>query len=530
MNAAALLVRILSSNFESLVGRNMLNLRISFAFVIGFCLTSPALAQVTPGYKTNIPKQIMTPEKVQTSIGTFEFFDGLPDEATVKKVYDNLDRMRATEVFLNLVPMASIEGLRLGMESVGVDAANEILLFDGLMDSKSLFLTGNTDTIYAIGLLDLERDGPTVVEIPAGAGPGTVNDAFFRFVVDMGSPGPDRGKGGKYLILPPGYDGPIPDGYFVAKSPSYINWLPLRGFLVDGKTDAAVAMWTNNLKIYPLSEKDNPPKLEVVSGTGKIFNTIHANDSLFYEEVNDVIQREPLEFIDDELRGDLASIGIIKGQPFKPDHRMKAILDDAAAIANATARALSFRSRSDTIGFYGKDSAWFTAFDGGSYEWLKDGGKGGRNKDARTLFFYIATVNTPAMVLEMVGVGSQYALAATDSKGQYLDGAKNYKLTIPGDVPAKDFWSLVVYDPQTRSMLQTDQPYPSKNNERNRDLQKNADGSTTIWFGPKVRTGKETNWIQTVPGKGWFGCLRLYGPLKPWFDKTWRPGEIERID
>ena len=134
------------------------------------------------------------------------------------------------------------------------------------------------------------------------------------------------------------------------------------------------------------------------------------------------------------------------------------------------------------------------------------------------------------MVLEMVGVGSQYALAATDSKGQYLDGAKNYKLTIPGDVPAKDFWSLVVYDPQTRSMLQTDQPYPSKNNERNRDLQKNADGSTTIWFGPKVRTGKETNWIQTVPGKGWFGCLRLYGPLKPWFDKTWRPGEIERID
>ena len=213
MNAAALLVRILSSNFESLVGRNMLNLRISFAFVIGFCLTSPALAQVTPGYKTNIPKQIMTPEKVQTSIGTFEFFDGLPDEATVKKVYDNLDRMRATEVFLNLVPMASIEGLRLGMESVGIDAANEILLFDDLMDSNSLFLTGNTDTIYAIGLLNLERDGPTVVEVPAGAGPGTVNDAFFRFVVDMGGPGPDRGKGGKYLILPPGYDGPIPDGY-----------------------------------------------------------------------------------------------------------------------------------------------------------------------------------------------------------------------------------------------------------------------------------------------------------------------------
>ena len=159
-----------------------------------------------------------------------------------------------------------------------------------------------------------------------------------------------------------------------------------------------------------------------------------------------------------------------------------------------------------------------------------DDGNGGRNKDARSLFFYIATVNTPAMVLEMVGVGSQYALASTDSKGRYLDGSKDYTLTLPADVPAKDFWSLVVYDPQTRSMLQTDQPYPSKNNERNKDLVTNADGSTTIWFGPTPPKGHEANWIQTVPGKGWFICLRLYGPLESWFDKTWRPGEIELVD
>ena len=508
----------------------MQKVKIIGALFLGWVITTPGFAQVPPGYNTEIPPQIMTPDKVDTSIGTLEFFDGLPDEKTVQKVYDNLDRMRATEVFLNFVPMASVEGLRRGMESVGIDAANKILLYDDLMDSNSLFLTGNTDTIYAVGMLDLKRDGATVVEIPAGAGPGTVNDAFFRFVVDMGSPGPDRGKGGKYLILPPGYEGPVPEGYFVAKSPTYINWLPLRGFLVDGKTDDAVKMWRENLKIYPLSEKDNPPNLEVVSGTGKVFNTIHANDSSFYSEVNDVIQREPLDFLDEELRGDLASIGIIKGQPFEPDDRMKAILKDAAAIGNATARTLAFRSRSDTIGYYGKDSGWYSAFDGGSYQWLMDDGNGGRNKDARTLFFYIATVNTPAMVLEMVGVGSQYALAATDSKGRYLDGSNNYKLTIPADVPAKDFWSLVVYDPQTRSMLQTGQPYPSKNNERNRDLQTNADGSTTLWFGPKPPEGKESNWIQTVPGKGWFACLRLYGPLKPWFDKTWRPGEIELVD
>ena len=501
---------------------------IATVFWIG--LLNTVWAQATPGFNTEIPEQIMTPDTVETSIGTLEFFDGLPDDASVQKVYDNLDRIRATEVFLNFVPLASIEGLRLGMESMGIDACHKILLYDNLMDSNSLFLTGNTDTIYAVGLLDLKRDGPTVVEIPAGAGPGTVNDAFFRFVVDMGSPGPDKGKGGKYLILPPGYNGPVPDDYFVTESSTYINWLPLRGFLVDGKTDAAVKMWRDNLKIYPLSEKENPPALEVVSGTGKYMNTIHANNEMFYDEINDVIQREPLEFLDEELRGDLASIGIIKGHPFKPDDRMKKILKDAAAIANATSRTLAFRSRSDTIKYYGKDSGWFTAFDGGSYKWLRDEGQGGRNKDARTLFFYIATVNTPAMVLEMVGVGSQYALAATDANGQYLDGSQNYKLTIPKDVPAKDFWSLVVYDPQTRSMLQTEQPYPSKNNERNRDMQTNADGSTTIWFGPKAPAGKEANWIQTVSEKGWFVCLRLYGPLKPWFDKTWRPGEIHKVD
>lgn len=508
----------------------MKHFAILFAALTCLVEGSSALGQATPGYNTAIPPQIMTPDEVETEqLGTLKFFDGLPDEVTVDKIYDNLDRMRGVQAFLDLVPVASVEGLRRGMEELGIDQSNKILLYEGLMDSNSLFLTGNTDTIYAIGMLDLQRDGPTVVEIPPGAGPGTVNDAYFRFVIDMGGPGPDKGKGGKYLILPPGYDGEIPEGYFAVESPSYANWLPLRGFLKDGKTDAAVKMWKEGLKIYPLAKADNPPELEVVNGTGKQMNTIHANDFSFYSEINDVIQREPVEFIDSELRGNLASIGIEKGKKFAPDARMTRILTEAVAIANATARTLAFRPRSETIRYYGPKSAWFSAFDGGDYRWLSEDGKGGRNKDARTLFFYIATVNTPAMVLEMIGVGSQYALAATDLKGRYLEGSENYKLNIPADVPAKDFWSLVVYDPQTRSMLQTDQPYPSKNNERNLDLKTNPDGSTTIWFGPKAPAGNESNWIQTVAGKGWFLCLRLYGPLEPWFNKTWRPGEIEKL-
>ena len=186
---------------------------------------------------------------------------------------------------------------------------------------------------------------------------------------------------------------------------------------------------------------------------------------------------------------------------------------------------INFDTREPDAYIYEK-SQWKTAFVGGDYKWLIDGGMGGRNLDARTLFFYQATVNTPAMVLKIPGVGSQYAYVERDSGGSYLDGGKNYRLRIPANVPAKDFWSIVLYDPQTRSELQTTQPFPSKNNKRDQ-LIVNADGSVDLYFGPKAPADKEANWTQTVPDKGWYTLLRLYGPLEPWFDKTWRPGEIE---
>lgn len=487
-----------------------------------------ALAQVTPGFNNKIPSKIMTPDSVETRIGTLEFFDGFPTSGTTQRVFDNLDFMRGVEVFLNGIPATSIEGLRLGMEELGAKKSNQVVLMDQLMDSNPLFLTGNTDTVYASAFLDLQRDGPTVVEIPAGCGPGTVNDAWFRFVTDMGIPGPDKGKGGKYLILPPKHKGSVPEGYFVSKSRTYVNWLILRGFLVDGKPDASATMFKTGLRIYPLKSAKSPPDMEFISGSRQVFNTVHANDYEFYEELNQVIQKEPVRCIEPQLRGLIASIGIQKGKPFNPDARMKKILTEAVAVGNATARAIAFQTR-DPQGYYYKDSFWKTAFVGGDYQWLIDGGKGGRNLDARTQFFYIATVNTPAMAAKMVGKGSQYAYSEKDKDGDYLDGGKTYKLRIPPNVPAKDFWSVVIYDPQTRSELQTSQPFPSKNNERD-ELDVNSDGSVELFFGPSAPKGKDKNWIQTVPNKGWFVILRLYGPLEPWFDKTWQPGEFELIE
>lgn len=494
-----------------------------------FLLLTPFVlnAQPTPGFNTKIPAQIMTPDKVQTRIGTLGFFDGYPTKVTVQKVYNNLDFVRGVEAFLNGIPMASLEAIRVGFRSAGSSKPNQILIFDKLMDSNPLFLTGNTDTVYAGSFVDLEKDGPIVVEIPPGSGPGTVDDAYFRFVIDTGAPGPDKGKGGKYLILPPDYNGAVPQGYFVARSKSYVNLIMVRGFLVNGKPDYATKLFKSGFKVYPLKDVSNPPKMEYISASTKIFNTIHANNFEFYNEINHVIQKEPISMISPQLRGLFASIGIEKGKPFVPDARMQKILVDAAAVGNATVRALSFAPRDQEVYMY-KNTYWKNLFIGGSYEWLKNNGLGGRNLDARALYFYIATINTPAMAAKMVGKGSQYGVLNRDQDGKYLDGGKNYELTIPANVPAKDFWSVVAYDPQTRSQLQTSQPFPSRNNKRDK-LIENSDGSVTIYFGATAPKGKESNWIQTVPNKGWFILLRLYGPLEPWFDKTWQPGNIVEV-
>jgi len=502
-------------------------------------VTISAAEDKTPGYNHQIPAEIMTPDSVDTRFGQLKFFDGMPDSETVDKLYDGLDVMRGVESFLNGIPATSIEAYRRGFAEIGSDSANKVVVMKELLDSSPLFLTGNTDTVYALTMLQLDRDGATVVEIPPGSAPGTVNDAYFRFVVDMGIPGLDKGKGGKYLILPPDYQGDLdpPEGggtatvdgeeYFVAKSPSYVNLLFLRGFLVDEKPDAATRMFEEGLKIYPLASRDNPPEMSFINGSGVPFNTIHANNFEFFEELDTVIQREPVSMLSPETLGIFAAIGITKGKPFNPDARMKQLLTEAVAIGNGIARALVFQPRLAGFAYY-PDSAWGTGFVGGNYQWLGEGGAGGRLFDARTMFFYQVTVNTPAMVEKMVGAGSQYAVATVDDKGDYLDGSKLYRLHLPKDVPVKNFWSVVIYDPQTRSELQTSQPFPSKNNTRD-ELIQNDDGSYDLYFGPSAPEGRSANWIETVPGKGWYPILRLYGPLDPWFDKTWRPDEIELV-
>ena len=474
---------------------------------------------------TDIPESIIIPDKLESRIGTLEFFDGLPTDATVKKAYDFLDFQRAVDVFLDEMRAASMFALRKGHRELGIARSNQVVIFENLMDSKSLWLTPNTETVYGSTFMDLKADGPMVIESPPNV-LGILDDMWMRYVGDIGNAGPDKGKGGKFLILPPGYEGHVPDGYHVFRSRTYGVWFILRGFLVDGDTAPAVESFKKHLRIYPLAKSGKPPVMKFINGSGNVHNTIHANDFYFFEEVNAVIQEEHDGAISPERRGRLALLGIAKGQPFNPDKRMRNTLNEAALVGAAIARSMSFACRDEMIYFYPEDDrTWFSSFAIGNHEFMAGDWL---NRDARTQFMYLAIGITPAMAIAMPGIGSQYAGAVRDANGVYLDGSKTYRLTLPPNVPAKDFWSIVLYDTQTRSMLQTDQQFPSLNSERG-GVEQNADGSFDIYFGPKTPQGKEKNWVQTIPGKGFMLILRLYGPLEPWFDKTWRPGKIELI-
>ena len=471
---------------------------------------------------TDIPAQITTPDSVETRLGTLRFFDGFPDDATVEAIYDNLDFQRGVQAFLTAMPGASVYALREGFRSQGADNQT-VLVMETLMDSKSLFLTPNSESVYNLMWLDL-KGGPLVLETPPNV-LGIIDDHWFNYVGDVGNAGPDRGKGGKFLLLPPGYEGEVPPGYFVFRSATFGNLFFWRGFLVNGDPRPAVENTKKFTRVYPLAQATNPPAMKFVNVSGVPFNTIHANDFSFFEEIDHLVQEEPTAALNPEALGLLAAIGIEKGKPFAPDARMKRILSEAAAVGNATARALVFRSRLKEAYFY-PNSAWCTPFVGGSHEFLTQPGV--RNLDARAFFFYYATGITPAMAMKMVGVGAQYAVAFVDSEGRPFDGSRTYKVHLPPGIPAKDFWSFVLYDNQTRSMLQTDARFPSLGSQA-KGLVANADTSVDVWFGPVAPAGHESNWIQTVPGKGWSAILRLYGPLQPWFDKSWKPGEIERV-
>ena len=507
-----------------------------------------------------IPPSVITPDNVGTRLGTLEFKDGAPSAETLTKIYDNLDFTHAFDALVNTYQGVNMAAIHKGFLGIGVKD-NELLIFSKLMDASSLFLTANADTVYFVGAVDLSN-GPMVLETPPKA-LGTLDDFWWRWVIDFGAPGPDRGEGGKYLLLPPDYRGPLPEGgYYIARSRTTRVVVLGRSFMENDDPKPTVDLIKARTRIYPYEPggvgtsiaeflagnaelgRIVPPAPTVFhEGSGVAFSTIPPGDYLAFELLNDVVQQEPATALDPELMGPLAAIGIVKGKSFAPDDRMKKIMTEAAALANATSRSLFMNSR-DADWYYYPGSSWmnFLFVSGSEFETpipevTREGVKpfpptGYRTLDARSAFFYGVTGITPAMAMRVPGIGSQYLFAMRDADKNYFDGGKTYKVTLPKGIPEANFWSFTLYDNQTRSMLDTPQRYPRAGSQSypSPAAEPDADGATAIYFSPAQPEGvKRGNWVQTMPGKGWFTILRLYSPLEPFFTKEWRPSEVELV-
>jgi hypothetical protein len=459
-------------------------------------------------------------ETIQTRFGNFEFKNGYPTPETAAALLEQLTFNRGIDVYLTQMPAVSVAAEHQGLENFGSRNSNQVVIWETLMDSETILLTANTETVYALGHMNLKENGPTVLDAPPKM-LGFAMDALQRFIVDIGPVGPDKGAGGKYLLVPPGYTGELPEGYFIARSPTYVVGFGMRGFKVDGKTEPAVALMKQT-RIYPLSQAARPPAMEFLNGSGQAIDTIHPDTITFFELLAQIVDDEPAEVFTPLERFQMESIGIVKGKPFNPDERMKALLSQVARTGSAMARVNSFASPIRSTYYY-DDRNWQFVGDI-PYTFMRDGIL---EVDHRAYVYYMALGNSPAMMSKNIGLGSYYFWTYRDASGNFLDGRKRYKLNVPANVPARDFWSVLVYDSLSRSMLKTGQRFPSVSLYS--DPQKNEDGSVDVYFSPEMPAGQNKNWIQTVPGKGWFPIFRFYGPLAALYDKTWKLNDIEEL-
>ncbi len=462
--------------------------------------------------------------KPQRGATLYPFEHGFPTKEATERARDDADFQRAVTAYRFWYPTVSCEGMFNANTSIGArDNESMIVMSAG---PRQVFFTPNSDTPYAAAIVDL-KDGPYVVEMPPGQLVGLVDDHHQGWILDMGLPGPAGAKGGKHLILPPGYKGKPPDGYFTGQSSSSKVFVALRSLPIKGNVTAALGS-LRAVKIYPLADADNPKPMKMIDVTEKAVDgtCLRWEDNLLYwEKLHEVIDAEPLVAKFLPMYGELAALGIQKGKPFAPDARMKRILEKAAKAGRDQMLVSAFASaRPDRLAWNDRKWEWAGLVpESADFET-----ESGIDLEARDRWFAQAIVTSPAMFCRSIGAGSLYWLGDRDAKGAFVNGAKTYKLNVPLPVPAGLFWSVTVYDAETRSEVQTPQDKAAlRSLFELKDTGKAK--SVDLYFGPKSPGTYESRWIQTIPGKGWFSYFRVYGPEEPAFDGSWKPGDFEEV-
>jgi hypothetical protein len=455
------------------------------------------------------------PGAIETRIGTLEFTHGFasgyPTDKTVEKLYDERDFQRACQAYIWSLPAVSFAAWQRGITK-GLGAKNGQIVAILSLEARRGILTANATTPYYLAFADLSA-GPLVLQIPARGVQGGISDAWQNNVPDSEAPA-------KYLVLAPGQK--VPDdvvGYAVRHSPTFNIFFGVR--LTDPDPQSAKEALAQ-LLLYPYARRDNPPKMEIFDAGTKAWSGAPPRGMEYWERLDEVIQREPLERRDIFFHAMLRPLGLEKGRPFKPDARQTKILTEGALVGEAMAKANSADRRFEGSK-YRSDAHWDFALQLDA----DDPGAFWNLLDERASWFYEAVGAGPAMAPKRPGPSSAYLGAYKDKAGQWLDGGASYRLRVPPRAPIKLFWSVTLYDIGTRALILNDQRIADRSSRM--DLRENDDGSIDVHCGPKAPAGFEQNWIPTVPGRNWFAYFRFYQPTEAYFDRSWPLPDFERL-
>jgi hypothetical protein len=475
-------------------------------------------------------------------LANLAFAEGRPTKETAQILRDELLFQRATQIYLWAMPLINTLGMQVGSDKTFGAGYNVLPIWKQRLDAKTLVTTPNSDVLYAMSYVDLGKDGPLVMEAPPEL-QGILLDYWQRpipvdggqFFGDVGLAGPDGGKGGKFLLLPPGYKEPAPEGYYVYRSATNNVFIFLRGFYEDPKNLAPAAAHLERTKIYPLNGQTGAKPMTFPDASGVPVNMLPISDASAFDQLKLLVDSEGDNLAGPDWLGMLAAIGIVKGQPFTPDARTRTILDRAAKTAYETSRVIGFEEVVGGISdMVYPDRHWINPFADGTpanpsgplnLSWINTAGEF-LALNSRINYFTNYYSISPGMFSYTPGKGANYLIAFVDSEAAPLSGGGNYRLKLPPNIPAAIFWSVTLYDAENSSGLANGQPFPSLGS-RDKPAQ-NADGSTDLYIGSQAPAGKQGNWLATVPGKGYFAILRLYGPTEPAINKSWKPGDFEK--
>jgi len=471
---------------------------------------------------------------IETKKGTITIdHDYLTPESS-QLLSDELFFQRAVQVYHLALPAVGGAGIFYEQDKVGA-SVGDIIYWSDFMNSDIELLTGNTSVLYFMSLQDLS-DGPIIVHMPSGNLQGHADNIYQQVITDWGIVGPNEGNEALFLFLPPNYDGEIPEifngeseNHFVFQSDT-MQFLAMARAFVNAPDMAAAEDIIKKVNIYSLSEIDNPPQVQFFDVAGESIKLSHPQTDGFWEFLHEVYSKEPVVRPEDKnLIGLMHTIGIVPGEPFEPDERSKELLDGAAVVADLMARNIAYDSPVKEPFIYWPDKNWELAFMTKNPRYEDE--RGATQIEPRMSFMYQAITTADAMVLELVGKGSKYVGTYRDADENFLIGSNSYHLNIPADVPAENFWSLVVYDAETRSMINNGlQPLPAIRSLDSDKLIQNEDGSYDVYFGPEAPEGYENNWVKTNEGDGFFVFFRFYSPTEAYYDKSWQLPMIVKLE